>query len=61
MLRLFGFRFNLLATGLQPRAVEAMAAQSYRPNGCVLDGSGTRVNFAWDNGPESGEVAMRLV
>jgi len=60
-LHLFGFRFVLLATGPQPRAVEAMAGHSHRPNGCVLDGSGTRVSFAWDSGPGSGEVAMRFV
>ena len=47
-LHLFGFRFTLLATGYQPRANDAMARQSYRPNGCVMDGSGTRVNFAWE-------------
>ena len=58
---LFGFRFTLLATGGQPRATDAMAGQSYRPNGCVLDGSGTRVNFAWDSGPGSKEVAMQIM
>ena len=58
---LFGFRFTLLATGPQQRAVEAMAGQSYRPNGCVLDGSGTHVNFAWADGPGSAEISVRLV
>ena len=61
MLQLFGFRFNLLATGPQPRAVDGMSGQSYRPNGCVLDGAGTRVSFAWDSGPGSTEVGMRFV
>jgi hypothetical protein len=60
-LHLFGFRFTLLATGYQERALEAMADQSYRPNSCVPDGSGTRVNFAWDDGPGSPEVAMRIM
>ncbi len=58
---LFGFRFTLLATGGQPRAVEAMAGQSYRPNGFTIDESGTRVNFAWNGGPGSGEVGMRFL
>jgi hypothetical protein len=60
-LHLFGFRFTLLATGDQPRAFDAMAYHCYRPNSCVLDGSGTRVNFAWKSGPRSGEVAMRIM
>jgi hypothetical protein len=60
-LHLFGFRFTLLATGGQPKALRAMAGKSYRPNGCVLDGSGTRVNFAWDGAPRSGEVGMRIM
>ena len=61
VLHLFGFRFSLLATGPQPRAVEAMAGQSYRPNSFIIDGSGTRVNFAWATGPGSGEVGVRFV
>jgi hypothetical protein len=61
LLHLFGFRFRLLATGQQPRAFEAMTGHSYRPNSWVLDGSGTRVNFAWDSGRGSGEVAMRII
>lgn len=58
---MFGFRFTLLATGGQPRAIEAMAGQSYRPNGFTIDGSRTRVNFAWASGPGSGEIGLRFV
>ena len=58
---LFGFRFTLLATGPQPRAVEALAGQSYRPNSFTIDGAKTRVNFAWDSGPGSGETGLRFV
>jgi hypothetical protein len=57
---LFGFEFTLLAPGPEPRAVESLTDQSYRPNGVTIDGSGTRIAFAWDDGPGSREIGLQL-
>jgi hypothetical protein len=58
---LFGFEFTLLAPGPEPRAVESLKDQSYRPTGVTIDGSGTRIAFAWDDGPGSREIGLQLV
>jgi hypothetical protein len=58
---LFGFEFALLAPGPEPRAVESLKDQMYRPNGVTIDGSGTRIAFAWDDGPGSREIGLQLV
>jgi hypothetical protein len=58
---LFGFRLNLLGPGPQPEAIEAMAGLFYRPEGYILDGSGTQVTFAWGDGPRSGKIGVRFV
>ena len=58
---LFGFEFTLLAPGPERRAIDALAGQAYRPNGVTIDGTGTRINFAWESGPGSGEIGLQLV
>jgi hypothetical protein len=57
---LFGFPLTLLAPGPEPRAVEALAKQAYRPEAITIDGAGTRVEFNWDFGPGSGEIRLRM-
>jgi hypothetical protein len=58
---LFGFEFTLLAPGPEERAVEALGRQAYRPAGLTIDGTRTRVSFAWKDGAGSREIEARFV
>ena len=50
---LFGFEFTLLAPGPEPRAVDALHGQAYRPAALMVEGSGVCIRFAWNDGPGS--------
>jgi hypothetical protein len=58
---LFGFEFTLLAPGPEERAVESLAGQAYRPTAVTLDSPGIKISFAWDSGPGSPEIGIRIV
>ena len=55
---LFGFEFTMLAPGPEPRAIDALRDQAYRPNGLTVLGSGMRIRFVWETGPRSGGITV---
>ncbi len=55
---LFGFEFTLLAPGPEPRAVEALRGQIYRPSSLTIAGSGTRIRLTWTEGPASAGITL---
>lgn len=55
---LFGFEFTLLARGPEPKAVDALRRQAYRPNGFTVMGPGVRIRFVWKTGPGSTGIVV---
>jgi len=58
---LFGFEFTLLAPGPEPKAIESMREQMYRPASLTVQGASVRIQFAWRDGPKNRGIVFRRV
>jgi hypothetical protein len=57
---LFGMYVTLLAPGPEPRAIDALDGQRYRPEGITVAGSRTRIDFRWKSGPQCPGIVLGL-
>jgi hypothetical protein len=57
----FGVEFDLLLVNLPSGVRTSFDGALYRPAGLRVEGNNSRIDFAWESGPGSGEIVLRRI